>query len=418
VSDAAPTAVQPVAPVPLERGLSPEDLAQRAGVDQARVDELLEAGILGPDPAGGFTAGDVRRVLMFKGLLEAGLPLAALADGVRTGILPLDFADSDVFRRLASLTDETFEAASQRTGIPLQWLAVMREASGWGRFEPNERLREDERDILPWLEVQARLGFRAPAVERLLRAMGDGLRRLAEAEGEWFRTEIADPFVASGRAREIAHVDPDNHLSDLGEQALLAMFRAQEAQTWVANIIHGFQGTMALTGLHQPVERHPAICFLDITGYTRLTQEQGDQAAADLAEQLARLVKRTSAEHAGRPVKWLGDGVMFYFRDPGPAVVAALEMVDGVVAAGLPPAHVGVHAGPVVVQEGDYYGQTVNMAARIAEYARPGEVLVSRTLVDAAGAGVDASVSFSPIGNIELKGVVGPTELLAARRVT
>ena len=70
-------------------------------------------------------------------------------------------------------------------------------------------------------------------------------------------------------------------------------------------------------------------------------------------------------------MKWLGDGVMFSFRDPGPGVVAALDMVEGVVAAGLPPAHVGLHSGPVVFQEGDYYGQTVNLASRIAEYARP-----------------------------------------------
>ena len=76
---------------------------------------------------------------------------------------------------------------------------------------------------------------------------------------------------------------------------------------------------------------------------------------------------------------------MVYFRDAGPGVVAALEMVDGVAAAGLPPAHVGLHAGPVLFQEGDYFGQTVNVASRIADYARPGEVLVTREVVEAAG---------------------------------
>ena len=61
------------------------------------------------------------------------------------------------------------------------------------------------------------------------------------------------------------------------------------------------------------------MCFLDITGYTRLTQERGDGAAAELAEGLRRLVQRTSIKHGGRPVKWLGDGVMFWFPHPGPA---------------------------------------------------------------------------------------------------
>ncbi len=95
-------------------------------------------------------------------------------------------------------------------------------------------------------------------------------------------------------------------------------------------------------------------------------------------------MQRASVKHGGRPVKWLGDGVMFYFPDPGPGVVAALEMATGVDEAGLPAAHVGLHAGPVIFQDGDYYGQTVNLASRIADYARPGEVLVSQAVVEAS----------------------------------
>jgi adenylate cyclase len=89
-------------------------------------------------------------------------------------------------------------------------------------------------------------------------------------------------------------------------------------------------------------------------------------------------------------------------------------MVDGLPAAGLPPAHVGIHAGPVVFQDGDYFGRTVNIAARIAEYARPGEVLISQEVVDATdldGVGVTA------IGPIELKGVSDPLSLHSVRRL-
>jgi adenylate cyclase len=113
-------------------------------------------------------------------------------------------------------------------------------------------------------------------------------------------------------------------------------------------------------------------------------------------------------------VKWLGDGVMFYFREPAQGVVAALEMLVGVTDAGLPPAHVGLQAGPVVFQEGDYFGRTVNIAARIADYARPGEVLVSQEVVEAS-AGAD--VTFREIGEVELKGVAGVLRLQAAHRV-
>jgi adenylate cyclase len=80
---------------------------------------------------------------------------------------------------------------------------------------------------------------------------------------------------------------------------------------------------------------------------------------------------------------------------------------------GLPPAHVGIHAGPVVFQEGDYFGRTVNLAARIAEYARPGEVLVSQEVVDAVEGG---PVTFAEIGPVELKGVPGTLRLHIARR--
>jgi adenylate cyclase len=83
-------------------------------------------------------------------------------------------------------------------------------------------------------------------------------------------------------------------------------------------------------------------------------------------------------------------------------------MTEGVAGHGLPPAHVGLHAGPVVFQGGDYFGRTVNVAARIAEYARPGEVLVSQDVVDAAG---EAPVTFTSIGTVELKGVSDALQL-------
>lgn len=189
------------------------------------------------------------------------------------------------------------------------------------------------------------------------------------------------------------------------------MYRAQQARTWTANIIEGFETRMEKAGIRSRLDRLPAMCFLDITGFTRLTQERGDDAAADLATTVARLVQRSSVQHGGKPIKWLGDGVMFYFRDPGPGVRAALEMVDGLAAAGLPPAHVGLHAGPVLFQEGDYFGQTVNRSARIADYARQGEVLVSQAVVEAPkGKGI----AFADIGPVELKGVSGTVHLLRA----
>ena len=143
------------------------------------------------------------------------------------------------------------------------------------------------------------------------------------------------------------------------------------------------------------------------TAHDHVTHHQ----SVEFATKLARLVERTAARHGGRAVKWLGDGVMLYYKEPGPGVVAAVEMVAGGAEAGLPPLHVGLHAGPVIFQEGDYYGQAVNVASRIADYARPGEVLVSQEVVDALSG---ADVAFREGGQVELKGVAGAMRLHAA----
>jgi adenylate cyclase len=105
---------------------------------------------------------------------------------------------------------------------------------------------------------------------------------------------------------------------------------------------------------------------------------------------------------------------MSYFPDPGNGVRAALDIVARAAKEALPPARVGVHAGPVVFQEGDYFGRTVNIAARIADYARAGEVLVSQEVVEAASGG---PLSFVDIGPVALKGVIGSLRLHTAHRL-
>jgi adenylate cyclase len=182
--------------------------------------------------------------------------------------------------------------------------------------------------------------------------------------------------------------------------------------SWIEQLVEGIEAALeAAGGLGRP-ERVPAMCFLDLVGYTRLTEEHGDQAAAELAEALAILVNRSSREHGGVPVKWLGDGVMVHFGEPARAVLAALGMVEQLPEAGLPPAHVGVAAGPVVVQGGDYFGRTVNLAARIAAYASASRVLVSERVAEKAPQGV----TFVELGQVQLEGFAHPVRLLEARR--
>jgi class 3 adenylate cyclase len=193
----------------------------------------------------------------------------------------------------------------------------------------------------------------------------------------------------------------------------MAAYRRQQELAWIEQLVEEIEAALEETGVLGRPGRVPAMCFLDLVGYTRLTEEQGDQVAAELAERLGVLVDRSSREHGGVPVKWLGDGVMVHFRDPAGAVLAALGMVEELPAAGLPPVHVGVAAGPVVVQGGDYFGRTVNLAARIAAYASAGRVLVSEPVVQGAP---PRGVTFVELGLVQLAGIARPVRLLEARR--
>ena len=83
-----------------------------------------------------------------------------------------------------------------------------------------------------------------------------------------------------------------DEMNDISERAVVDLYHLQQTKAWTANIIEGLETTLAAAGLHSRLEHHPAMCFLDITGYTRLTQEHGDVAAAELAEQLGRLAQR------------------------------------------------------------------------------------------------------------------------------
>jgi adenylate cyclase len=384
-------------------------------VDPEYVDRLVELGILRPGTGDAFSQGDVRRARWVRGLERAGVPLNGLAAAVRDGALSFAFMDVTAFDRFAGLSGMTFHQLSARTGVPMDLLMVVREAVGYAEPRPEDHVREDELSIVPAIELQLSKGFRPAVIERWLRACADSLRRVAETETDWWNTEVGQRLLDGGMTEAEmleAQAELGSRMAPLAEQALLAIYHGQQEHAWSQSFVEYVEGALERAGLHSRMHRPPAVCFLDLTGYTRLTEERGDEAAADLAASLAALVRRSSQEHGGRPVKWLGDGVMFYFRDPGQSVLAALDMVEGVATQGLPPARVGVHAGPVVFQEGDYFGRTVNIAARIAEYARPGEVLVTQEVVEAADG---APVAFTEIGPVELKGVSGSLRLHSAR---
>jgi adenylate cyclase len=397
-------------------GISPEQVAERAGVDGDYVRRLVEAGVLAPAADASFTEGDVRRTRLYQGLERTGLPLGAIREALDAGELSFGWLDAPLYDLIAPLSPRSFQDVAAETSIPLELLRVLREAIGFALPDPDDRMREDELRIVPLIQRLVSRGVPPAVLDRLLRVYGDALRRIAEVEADWWHTYVVLPSLASGMT------DAEMHEATLGfgeettpllEQAMLAMYHAHQEHTWVENLIGEIEDALDRTGLRSRLVRPPAICFLDITGYTRLTEERGDEAAAELAARLTPLVQRPAERHGGKVVKWLGDGVMFHFREPTGGVMAALEMIDAISAAGLPAAHVGLHTGPVVFQGGDYFGRTVNLAARIGEQAAPGQVLVTQEIVDRV---VPDGIAFESVGTVELKGVSEPVLLHAVTR--
>jgi len=398
------------------RSLSREELADRAGVGAEYVDRLVQLRILTPGDGDRFSMGDLRGARLIHSLDRAGIPLDGIAAAVRSGHLSFAFFDLPNYERFSAISSKTFREVSAETSIPLEVLLGVREAAGSTRAEPEDRMRDDELEIVPMIRLQVSHGFDPAVIERTMRMYGDSLRRIAETEADCYHTQVEQPLFDAGKGPgEVLEIGSrfgaDWNL--LADPALLAMYHSQQEHAWMRNIVEDVESALEQAGLRSRLATPPAVSFLDLSGYTRLTEERGDKAAADLASTLAGLVNRASGDHGGRAVKWLGDGVMFVFKDPGRAVLGALEMVERIPAAGLPPARVGVDAGPVIFQDGDYFGRTVNTAARIAAYARSGEVLVSDAVLQAAHV---AGCRFEPIGPAELKGVAQPLSLHLAKR--
>ena len=285
------------------------DAAERAGVSLDDIDRFVELGIVRPDGDDRFTSGAVRKVGLAAALQSGGLPLDGIADQIRDGHLSLDFLENPVFDHFSALSPTTFADLSVESGIPIELLTAIREAVGSAMPLPTDRVREIELPIVRLIEAELRSGYAPAVVERLLRTMGDSLRRYVLAEADAFRLAVIEPVAAHGTGEEIgaAGASATERLTGPTLETLLAIFRAQQAHAWTANILEGFERDLQAAGLVATAERHPAMCFLDITGYTRLTDERGDEAAAELAEQLgapgpAELgpARWTTGEVAGR----------------------------------------------------------------------------------------------------------------------
>jgi adenylate cyclase len=304
-----------------------------------------------------------------------------------------------------------------RERVPLDLLARAFEAVALPRPRPDDPAPPDIGEVLAAARWALDSGVGEEEFVRSARIYGESMYRVAQAEPARWHEYIEMPLLRAGMSerqmQEIAY-QTSPLVRQMVERMILWVYRRHQAHFSIDHMVQHVEAAAEEQGLvvGRP-ERNPAIAFLDLTGYTRLTEEAGDEAAADLAARLADMVHDLAAPNGGRAVKFLGDGVMFHFAEPAGAVVAVLEMVDRTSRVALPPAHVGVSTGPLVTRDGDYFGRTVNVASRIAAYAGPGQVLVS---AEVAAAARPKGVTFDPIGEVNLKGLLKAVDLHRAVR--
>jgi adenylate cyclase len=393
--------------------VSADELAALVPCTPENVARLDSLGLLSRNHEGGlYPPSDAHVVRLMAAFEEAGVSIDDVAKGVRAG----DFSfPMGLFLPDPAPRPETYEELGARLGRSPELLRRLSRELG---LPPgaDDRVRVEDTEALSLIVTKLDLAD-DDELSRFARLYGGSIQRLVSSGLQYFDAVVRQRV--------------DGYDLPMGDRDSLIYEKAAGFTQLVRTVVPWLQGRhrehavfdyivgvteelMEERGITPRQERHPpAIAFLDLTGYTELAEERGDEAAAEIAISLASIVRRAASNHGGQPVKWLGDGVMFHFADPASAVVSGLELVEETEREVAMPARVGINAGAVVAQEGDYFGRTVNVASRIADYARPHEVLVSEEARRHAAA---ADVSFELVGDVPLKGVSRSVRLHRATR--
>lgn len=397
------------------RELTVEELALRASSSADHVRQLTDLGILVAEP--NYSEDDVGRVSLVEALLERGISLDDIAGAARSGHLSLSWFGG-LLPPPPLLGTQTYGETMESLGLSFDLVSRVFALDGLAMPPPEAQIREDDARVLEQLASSFEaFGRDERALMASARYFGDNMRRIAESEIEFFRKEIIEPLLESGRTpREV--VETGNQLSKIlrpiVQDTLVWLHRRHLDALLMQLLVEMAEASLQEAGVEmQAPARPPVIAFLDLSGFTRLTEESGDEVAAALATSLSEFAKNESVAYGGKVVKLLGDGVMFHFADASDAVQCALALVAKAPELGFPPARVGAEVGPVVFRDGDYFGQTVNVAARITDHAGPREVLVSTAIVEAVGEAED--IAFTELEPVALKGVADLQQLYVAR---
>ena len=389
------------------------ELAEEAGAPVPLVERLVAMGQVKALSNGRFDPRDEAVIGTVRALLEAGIP----EDDVDWLVHELGGgfeAVGGMFEPPDPRASGTYADLRVELGALGDRLPGVFAAFGLPEPAPDQHLRlDEERVIRGFLDIWHIADPGGDADLRVARLAGETSRRLAEgwldAWDDTARPELGSQG-APGRSSESASFDPSDpdqnpslKAAVVGRELVRWLHERQVEQTLNRRIIDAVENALVGAGRLQarPVSP-PAIAFVDLSGFTALTMEHGDVVAADVAGRLQTISDHAVRDTGGRVVELLGDGVLLRFSGAADAIRTVLRLVADVQAAGLPPAHAGIAAGLVVVRDGDVYGQTVNLAARIAGHAGPGQVVVDEGAVIALPTG---TATFAPLGRVRLKGI-------------
>jgi adenylate cyclase len=346
------------------------------------------------------------RLELLQQLHDAGVPLDELRQAAhedRLALLPVELLFARELRYTA-------REVAERAGLPLEFLMRTQQAFGMSVSDPDERTFSEEG--LKAAERAARFraaGLPEEGMIEISRVLGVSMARLAEAMralvAEAVRPAAESEHDLGLRYAALAR-DLVPELGPLMESALMAHMVDQIRTDAVSRA--------ELAGEALPGARPVAVAFADLVGFTRLGESRPVDELGAVAGRLAEMAQGV-AVHPVRLVKTIGDAAMLVSPHVPPLLDAALGLVDAADAEGdeFPQLKAGVAAGPALNRGGDWYGHAVNLASRVTGIARPGSVLCTREVRDAAG---DNGYRWSATRERRLKGISEPMRLFRVRR--
>ena len=394
----------------MAESLSLKEAAERVGVSPDTLRRWARAGVIPEvDGKGEWTTGAVAHARIVARLRERGHRLEQIKAAVERGRLAYSYIE-DMFD--GGKPGISLEAAAEETGlepalIERFWTSLGLPATGL------EEISDEDVQALQYVSAILDAGFPLVAFLQLCRVYGQALSQIADAEVRLFHLYVHEPLMREGvpgleMAEEMKELARDllpfaSPMMDHVHQRFLQHFVEQDVVGHMESELEDEDVDLGRIRV--------AIAFADLAGYTRFTEEEGEEEALSSVERFVEGVTNTLPEDA-RVVKTIGDEVMVVAQD-----VHAL--VDWAVGFTLlfderPEPRIGVHYGTTLYRDGDYFGRDVNLTSRVVARARGGEVLVSDAVVDALR---DSShLTFEEIGQVKLKGFAEPRVLCRAVR--